>query len=618
MESEITTHLLNVCALATQPIGQYQSGDLVYIEGANTYYRFDPASGAPVDGATVVSTPKGPAQVGCTKADGTDPARWILTNISSSITGNGQVIAVANRPALAVRSLASLGDGTLAYVGQTGETYRLLLTSGAFPDGGDVVSSANGPQTPNFPPNPNAGLSPARWILLETASVFDPNAPINLATDVFIDALAGNDQNDGTALAPLATWAELVRRWQAVGSRNGGGGSPVGNQTVHLVNGLGIDDVLIVDERAPSNLTVVGTMRSAGVPTLILAGTTPISTGGPQPASPNPNTIGGHPFLIDALGFDWTPHVGRAVVVVGPPSSPNLGAKSYIVSNEGGGVAACAPFSYGTPGPGDVVQIMNDATVPQVPIVATPSPPTFQHCDFGSKASHATPRQDGSVGVGAFLTCTLRRQPRCIVNATSCAIIRSGPAAAIWFFSPPLSGTFSGGAIIDIQILAEGSSLGFGDDIVFTKRATVLATSTVIVSGPAPISSITITNNVCAWRVVLTGALFDLYSRATLNMVNGGGVFFYGDHNACLRGIIRLGVQTTVYAFSGNGQGLLNCTCVNTPIGVNPEIAATIDGNNVPTQTSTFSKAQATGFTDAAVVGGFVSPTGTGAMIFQD
>jgi hypothetical protein len=146
MESEITTHLPDVCALATQPIGQYEPGDLVYIEGANTYYRFDPASGKPVDGVNIVSTPRGPAQAGCVKAVGTDPARWILTNLS---TGSAAVSAstslIAYAPGVVSPVFPVFNDWSLveSYVNAHQGCVRLIVEQTGLPGFLHVPSTAN-------------------------------------------------------------------------------------------------------------------------------------------------------------------------------------------------------------------------------------------------------------------------------------------------------------------------------------------------------------------------------------------------------------------------------------------------------------------------------------------
>jgi hypothetical protein len=87
MEAETTTHVPDVCALANLPIGQYQPGDLVFVTGITRWYFFDPLNGSAVNGTTIVSSPRGPAQTGCTKPVGTDPARWVRTTMVADVGG---------------------------------------------------------------------------------------------------------------------------------------------------------------------------------------------------------------------------------------------------------------------------------------------------------------------------------------------------------------------------------------------------------------------------------------------------------------------------------------------------------------------------------------------------
>ena len=73
-----------VCDLADADVSQLNEGCLAFVESEKNFYRLSEDAVPPApNGTTVLSVPGGPATPGCTSgAPGTDPRRWVLTNLS--------------------------------------------------------------------------------------------------------------------------------------------------------------------------------------------------------------------------------------------------------------------------------------------------------------------------------------------------------------------------------------------------------------------------------------------------------------------------------------------------------------------------------------------------------
>jgi hypothetical protein len=73
-----------ICDLADADVSPLNEGCLAFVESKKNFYRLsqDPVPPAP-NGTTVLSVPGGPSTPGCTSGvPGTDPRRWVLTNLA--------------------------------------------------------------------------------------------------------------------------------------------------------------------------------------------------------------------------------------------------------------------------------------------------------------------------------------------------------------------------------------------------------------------------------------------------------------------------------------------------------------------------------------------------------
>lgn len=107
-----------------------------------------------------------------------------------------ETIAAASSSRLVDVNAVGMLDGTLAWVASVSATWVLRLDSALTPDGITVVDAL--------------GVAGAQWHRLESDYVFFEKQAV-----WHIDPAVGDDENDGlTALTALATFAELIRRWQ--------------------------------------------------------------------------------------------------------------------------------------------------------------------------------------------------------------------------------------------------------------------------------------------------------------------------------------------------------------------------------------------------------------------
>ena len=193
--------------------------------------------------------------------------------------------SVANIAALSAVPDAALPEGTLYYVATVRSYWRLAKTSGLAADAITIAVAQSG--------------GTARW--LRELNVADLSWLV--ANQWFIDAVNGNDENDGqTSLTALRTHGELERRWngntivptQASGANNE-------FCTVNILTSLPASDPVVPRVRlAPRKLL----WYRGGAETVLYSGTFTAVT----PANPAGNE---GLLLTDAAIGTWAPHLGR-------------------------------------------------------------------------------------------------------------------------------------------------------------------------------------------------------------------------------------------------------------------------------------------------------------------
>ena len=122
------------------------------------------------------------------KKDFMAPADLRIVGSRESISGEAQFN-------LASMGTGKLPNGALVFVQSVKAFFQLDKASTATPDGITVVAAALG--TGNWHRKPSEFLGDSPWLQ---------------QTSWFINAATGDDENAGSALAPLASFAELVRR----------------------------------------------------------------------------------------------------------------------------------------------------------------------------------------------------------------------------------------------------------------------------------------------------------------------------------------------------------------------------------------------------------------------
>lgn len=142
----------------------------------------------------------------------------------------------------------SLASGQFAVIttgGLVSNMYRLDKTSTATADGVTVVAPVAGP---------------GRWLRWAGDG---PDPAALLQTEWHINATTGSDSNDGSAAAPLASWAELRRRY---------GTNPIIPQSVQVFIESDLDEILSFDGRASLASNVIFRI-TGGVRDVLASGT---------------------------------------------------------------------------------------------------------------------------------------------------------------------------------------------------------------------------------------------------------------------------------------------------------------------------------------------------------
>jgi hypothetical protein len=225
-------------------------------------------------------------------------------------SGSGYYATIAALKAITSTMLASLDDGvSLAYVAPLRAWFVWDATSAVADDTTDFLSVA---VTAN-------GVAAGRWRRLDWA-----HPSWREQTAWFVSTAGSNDNDGATALTPVKTDEEIVRRW-GVGAR----------PTLEVA-------VTITYAQSPATITnftyelaSTGSLTFIGTPTVSKAGTVltavqaQVRTAGAEAA-----------WAITAVGLDAT-DVGKLVFIT---SGANTGAYAAVLKDETGGKVRVSPF----------------------------------------------------------------------------------------------------------------------------------------------------------------------------------------------------------------------------------------------------------------------------------
>lgn len=255
----------------------------------------------------------------------------------ASPSPRGAVLSVANAAALAALQTSVLLPGAIAYVGTYGAYWSYRPDSTAAPSAGTVTAALGG----------------GNWIRFASGIGF--TAQLQAVWNIDPQGIAtppGNDEATGLSGAPLASVAEVFRRW--------GTPRPFINQTTTITwfsNGLSTDPWTGVRPSfGPS-----GSLILTGQSTIVA--TTTIGT------ATAPNYAAGVPGKITASGQSaayWTPFVGMLCVDL------TQNASFFIYADVGGATAEITTAfvlpvtlgaTYATPTAGDTLHILSFPTI---------------------------------------------------------------------------------------------------------------------------------------------------------------------------------------------------------------------------------------------------------------
>jgi hypothetical protein len=239
--------------------------------------------------------------------------------------GGDALLAVADIAALQALDDTTVDDAGVVSMKSVLDLWMLDKTSTLAVDGITVVL-------------PNSGTG--RWIRLEI-----PNETWQQQSTWHINETTGDDENKGdTALLPVATYAEIDRRW---------GTGPVGPVVINVDSTLNQDiDVDVKINKA------VGGVTFQGARTVIYSG----SVTGAQAMNPGANQDA--QITDAALPVSWTASglVGKLCVIT---SGPRAGYAGWIVKDLGAKTARVtkffdyATFSFADPQVGDAFDIVD-------------------------------------------------------------------------------------------------------------------------------------------------------------------------------------------------------------------------------------------------------------------
>lgn len=306
VETRARLSVATVAALSAFDDTPLASGDLAFVSVDDingVYYSLLEKSVAVVDGLSVLATKSG---VG----------RWVLTAFvlgAQSTVPNYAALAALVNPALPFQ-------GGQVFVESTKSLWISDEDSTATPNNATVIARVGGG---NWLREPN--FAHPSWT--EQANYW-------------VDALTGDDENAGTALAPLESLDEVARRLVRLSS-------VVANYTIRLLSDIpGTQNF-----HFPSLVDVGGTLASViilGERTVRYSGTFAAVT----PAVPGTNT----PDSVDGgVGFVAATHIARMVVVT---SGAALGSTAWIIKDLTGQLARLGPWSTTQPLAGDTFDVV--------------------------------------------------------------------------------------------------------------------------------------------------------------------------------------------------------------------------------------------------------------------
>ncbi|HTQ46663.1 MAG TPA: hypothetical protein VMI75_28110 [Polyangiaceae bacterium] len=276
-----------------------------------------------VSGNTFTVTRAAEGTAATSHAVGAVVTQLITAGALTQIKADTTPVALANIAALT--GLAGY-DGALAYVQSVECPWRYVAAGTSFTvDHITVEATADGGAT--------------RWVR-EAYSSPKWRAKI---TDVYIDSVAGNDENQGIYTstpgtpAPLKTWQELSRRWGSTDPVTGNGTYGVEIQ-VHIKNAITAPDY--IDRLwllGPDTWIRVLGENTATLHSGTLDGSTGFTAWVPSAAS------GGTPNIIkDSTGsLSWAPYIGKLVYF------PRVNSYAVILKDLGSGRARISVPQFG-------------------------------------------------------------------------------------------------------------------------------------------------------------------------------------------------------------------------------------------------------------------------------
>ena len=266
------------------------------------------SSGGPIGPTGATGATGSTGSTGATGSTGTTGATG-----STGTTGAAGIASVPDIAALAAVPTASLSTGDERFVQTVRGYWALDKTDTQTPDGITVVATD----------------TTGNWLRL--VSITHPSWLV-VAT-WFIDAVGGDDENDGqTAGTALQHAAELSRR-QGPSARLQ---PPMDASAfsrlcvIQFLSSTAEDDVFDVDWVLSQDTTV---WIRGGVDTVDLSGTF-TAVGAMTPATNTPQTI------TDGATV-WTPHLGKRIRIT---AGPRINSWSWIAKDQGAGVARTGSF----------------------------------------------------------------------------------------------------------------------------------------------------------------------------------------------------------------------------------------------------------------------------------
>lgn len=317
-----TAELGSYTTLGALTEGGYASGQRAFVQSNNKIYTLQNRYSV-ADGSNVVDTVD-------------DPSRQWVCNGSSGLYVDS---CASSGTQLAALDCTYLDEGTIAYVGTLKTKFVLTKTNQTAAACSRIAAldKAGYMWIREYP-------SPAWWS--QTVWTVDPANSSGIASD----------ENDGTPSHPLSTFAEFTRRmFNRLGT-----GSDAQQITVNLIGDLADNDGVYATMEAS---------QSAPAPFLIVAGLVTIIPVGTITSAQTKNAPLNQGNVITVPGFDFSPHIGRNVRLVGTTTvvaaieeAPSLGV-ARLCEQWSGGAGTSGSFTAG--------QTIEICSLPKVPDLET-------------------------------------------------------------------------------------------------------------------------------------------------------------------------------------------------------------------------------------------------------